>query len=362
MKVLHCAETIKGGIATYLRELVPLQAAAYGSHSVRVLIPQSQRSELPAWPNVDLRTFPDGGTRFRSSINLATGVIRWVRDSRPDVVHIHSTFAGAFIRPLLVVLPNRPAVVYCPHGWAFDRPMHGAALWGTLLVERLLARWSEAIVCISEHERRIAERGGVHSAKLFVVLNGVAAEGEQPTGAAPPWSGDGIRLLFVGRFDRQKGLDVLLDALELLEEPVQCAVVGGSVLGDSAVSLPPRVIAMGWRTPAEVEKAYRTADALVVPSRWEGFGLVAVEAMRAGLAVIASRVGGLAEVVANGETGILVEPGSPAALASVLRNLTRSQLQRMGECGRVRFSQSFCMSRVAAELDVVYGQSVSLRD
>lgn len=359
--MLHCAETVKGGVATYLRELLPLQVAAYGAGAVRVLIPLSQRAELPDCPGVVIKTFDDRGSRVRNAWTLARSARRWVRASAPNVVHLHSTFAGAMVRPLLAVLQARPALVYCPHGWAFDRSMGSLARRLVVLVERCLAWLSEVIVCISEHEMRIALQRGLPAARLQLVRNGVAAKPAPGEGLEPDWVGSGVRLMFVGRFDHQKGLDVLLAAMRELETVAQCAVAGMPVLGDTSVRLPPSVLALGWLSPGQLETAYRSADALVVPSRWEGFGLVAAEAMRAGLAVIASRAGGLPEIVADGQTGLLVEPGSSAALAAAVRSVSRADLQQMGQRGRQRFEQLFTMNRVARELDAVYRRSILMR-
>lgn len=358
LTVLHCAETITGGIATYLRDLLPLQLKAYGPNAVGVLIPQSQRAELPAWPGVCIRTFDDSGSRVARAWTLAGQTRRWVRASAQQVVHIHSTLAGATVRPLLALLPGRHATVYCPHGWVFDRPMGRVAGRVAVLVERFLARFCDSIVCISEHEMRTAIRHGLLPARLHLVRNGVAALGALPTGPPPVWSGQGLRLLYVGRFDRQKGLDVFLSAMDELGDVAQCAVAGMPVLGDATVRLPANAQGLGWLSPGQLEAAYQSADALVVPSRWEGFGLVAAEAMRAGLAVIASRVGGLSEVVAEGQTGVLVEPGSPRALAAAIRALSHTELQHMGCLGRQRFERLFSMDRVALELDAVYRQSI----
>ncbi|WP_369781564.1 glycosyltransferase [Pseudomonas sp. WC2401] len=92
-------------------------------------------------------------------------------------------------------------------------------------------------------------------------------------------------------------------------------IVGDYVLGDSEqLELPSNARHIGWLTAEDLQSLYLTADILIVPSRWEGFGLVAVEAMRAGLPVIASNVGGLAEVVEDNATGILIDPNSVQAL------------------------------------------------
>jgi len=93
---------------------------------------------------------------------------------------------------------------------------------------------------------------------------------------------------------------------------------------------------------------------VVVPSRWEGFGLVALEAMRSGCAVLATRVGGLPEVVDEGVTGALFAPDDSDALVHLLVSLTETRLAEMGAAGRRRFEALFHVDRVVNELDAVY--------
>jgi len=114
---------------------------------------------------------------------------------------------------------------------------------------------------------------------------------------------------------------------------------------------------MGWRGRAEIEALYAGAEVLVVPSRWEALGLVALEAMRAGLPVVASRVGGLAEVVEDHVTGRLIEPDNPALLAEVLAGLDAGTRRRMGELGRDRYLQRFQVARLVDELDEAYASA-----
>jgi glycosyltransferase involved in cell wall biosynthesis len=132
-------------------------------------------------------------------------------------------------------------------------------------------------------------------------------------------------------------------------------LVGDAVLGDSAaLNVPGNVRCTGWLSGADLNAYYETADVIVVPSRWEGFGLIAVEAMRAGLPVIATRVGGLAEIVEHGVTGLLVEPGSPAALREAIRAPDDLQLKAMGEAGRERFLRLFTLDRMHDQLTSLY--------
>lgn len=356
MRVLHCAETIKGGIATYLRELIPLQREALGVDAVVAVIPESHKDELLVPDGVRVVLFDDSGSRVRNALMLAVAVAREMRASRLRVVHVHSTFAGVTVRPLLALLGRDIQVVYCPHGWAFDRCMPAIGKAMVRLVERMLLTMTDAVICISDHERRVAIANGLRSEKLQVVLNGVTRQRPVKAAKAPEWPAGRKRLLFVGRFDHQKGVDVMAAAMTSLANEAHAVFVGGSVLDDGGeLSFPDCVTRAGWLTPQELETFFCSADVLVVPSRWEGFGLIAAEAMRAGLAVIASRVGGLPEVVKDGVTGVLVEPESPEAIVLAVRSLDRATLRRMGQAGRQRFLDLFSMERVSRQLWAVYG-------
>lgn len=355
-RILHCAETIKGGIATYLRELIPLQAASFGPENLFVVIPESQRAELPVSPGVTVVTYRDAGGRAGNALRLATQTLRTAREFGPSVVHVHSTFAGAMVRPLLALRFRAARVIYCPHGWAWDRPVSPLVRQAIIGVERALAAVCDAVVCISAHERKTALESGLQPAKLVVVRNGVSSVAPLAVGATPQWPDKRLRVLFVGRLDQQKGVDVLYQALRLLGDSVHAVVAGSAVLADHRTDeVPGNVTRIGWVAPGELETLFQSADVLVVPSRWEGFGLIAAEAMRAGLAVVASGVGGLSEVVADGVTGVIVEPGKPEALAEAIGSLSVDTCRKMGAAGRVRFVEQFTMERVHRELCGVYG-------
>lgn len=355
-RVLHCAETIKGGIATYLRELIPLQCKTFGVSNVLVLIPESQKIELPVPAGVRVETYADTGGRTKNALRLAFLALSIARQEHVSIVHVHSSFAGVSVRLLMSLGYRVPQVIYCAHGWAWDRPMSALGKLVARKVERLLAVVTDRIVCISDHERRTAIAAGISPSKLVVVRNAVSAHAPVAEGDAPIWPDAKLRVLFVGRLDRQKGVDVLLSALALLNDEVHAVVAGTSVLADGkALTMSANVTHIGWLTPGQLETLFASAQVLVIPSRWEGFGLIAVEAMRAGLPVIASRVGGLQEVVEHGVTGILLPPESPTALADVIRNLNNETLQKMGEAGRNRVAQEFTMERLHRQLCDVYG-------
>jgi glycosyltransferase involved in cell wall biosynthesis len=367
-RVVHAAENIKGGVGTYLRDLVVAQRESFGDGAVVVVVPRSQSDILESPAGVEMITFDDSGPRWRSTLRLAARMRAVMAmgqrsparaDGEVSVVHLHSTFAGLALRPMLRWAAVRrscaPAVIYCAHGWAFDRETSGTSRQLAITLERALAPACDAIVCISEHEMRLARRAGISPRRLTHIANGIPLHPPAAAISRPEWPDDKRRLLFVGRFDRQKGVDILLEALHELRDSTFAYLVGSAVLGDNdALTLPDNVRVTGWLSGSALTAYYQSADLLVAPSRWEGFGLTAVEAMRAGLPVIAARVGGLTEVVEHGVTGLLVEPNSSRALVEAIRSVGAESLQSMGAAGRQRFAEHFTLDRMHVQLTALY--------
>lgn len=359
--ILHVAETAQGGVGTYLEEIVPLQEARHGAGSTRVLVPTEHAQALPGLAGPWLHTFSNVGGRFRASIRLVSAAVRAVRAWRPDVVHVHSTYAGFFVRALFAFWPGSPAVVYCAHGWAFDRRGSRTRNRVIALVERLLSYVCGAIVCVSDRDCERAREVGIAADKLCVVRNGIAdlplADPTLPKSAAE-WTCTGLRVLFVGRLDEQKGVDVFFDAMRHVGDRACAVVVGASVVahGQAVPEVPSNVQLAGWRSRAQIADLYRCAEVLVMASRWEGLPLVALEAMRAGLPVIATRVGGIPEAVEHARTGLLVDSENSEQLARAILSLDKMQLREMGQEARWRFDRLFRVERVVEELDNVYAR------
>jgi len=159
-----------------------------------------------------------------------------------------------------------------------------------------------------------------------------------------------LRVAFVGNVEPRKGLDTLVDGLARLSEPWELTAVGRHRDGSHVRSVEDRIDAAGSRDRVrlagrlpdhELAAVLRDSHVLAVPSRYEGFGIVYLEGMSFGLPAVATAAGGASEVVTNGETGFLVEPGDPAGVARALSSLARDRdrLARMGRAARRRYEE-----------------------
>jgi glycosyltransferase involved in cell wall biosynthesis len=359
IKVLHVAETAKGGVGSYIDDVAALQIARHGEATVRVVLPDAHAAQLQRVPPAAQRRFPFAAQRLLNTLRVSRAALAQVREWQPDVVHLHSTLAGFALRPMLALRPGRPCVVYCAHGWAFEREGHATVNRLFELVERIWSHWCDVVVCVSQHERAAGVRIGIASQRLALVNNGVRDVGAAVDVAAARagWPPGRRRVLFVGRLDRQKGVDVFLAAMRLLEGQAFALIVGAAVVADAApLALPANVHILGWLGRDEIAACYAAAEVVVIASRWEAFSLVAVEAMRAGRAVVATAVGGLHDVVDDGVTGRLVPPGDAAALAAAVAALGEDELQRLGRNGGRRYAQHFRIERVVDELELLYAR------
>lgn len=217
----------------------------------------------------------------------------------------------------------------------------------------------------AEWDPALARRGRRH----FTIYNAVdvdltASTAEEPLLEERNPSGE-IRIGFVGRMVPQKGVDLLIRAWPAVRERFprgRLHMVGeGSHAAEYQqlardLGIHPFIHWVGALPPDRIPSFMGGLDLLVVPSRWEGFGLVAAEAMAAGVAVVASRVDGLAEVVHNGECGVFVPPENPQALAEAIVSLLENPERRgrMGKQGRNIVRERFSPERFRHEWISVY--------
>ena len=221
------------------------------------------------------------------------------------------------------------------------------------LIERTLALQADRIICISQNELECAVKAGISRERCDLVYNALpaAAPAAEPVQipdavAAARCRGDRV-FLFVGRYDRQKGLDLLRPVFDGSPDRGDILLMaGGKAVDSDPVPLGSRMSDTGWATPGQVVTLLEQCDAMLVPSRWEGFGLVATEAMRAGKAVICSNRGGLPEVVNNHETGIVLTSLTSEEIGRVVGSLTPDTMACFGIAGLRRFRDMFTSEKM----------------
>jgi glycosyltransferase involved in cell wall biosynthesis len=261
-----------------------------------------------------------------------------LRSLRADVVHTHLVHADVY--GAVAGRLRGAKVVSTKHN---DDPFRAGSFRH---VERGVARLSARIVTITDALRRFTvEQVGIPAAKVETIHYGLDGLPDA-WGENPPDDVAGRILLSTSRLAPQKGIDVAIRALLHIEDASLVVLGEGPERGrlealarelgvDQRVVLPGRV--------PDVAAWLRRATVYVQPSRWEGFGLGVLEAMHAGLPVVASRVSSLPELVVDGETGLLVPPDDPVALAAAVAAVRPEQ----GAAGRERARAEFSVARMA---------------
>jgi glycosyltransferase involved in cell wall biosynthesis len=355
VKVLHVAETIRGGIASYLNELHPQQKASFGAENVHYIVPSDHRHDLVGIDDSQITTFHRSGRSIAGLFQMLRASMQSLDAFKPDVMHLHSSFAGLVLRPALAARSEGPRVVYCPHGWAFSRETGRLSHLAAKAAETLLARTSDRIICISGDEFNEAVRAGIPTNRLTLVHNGISKSRPLPHGVATDWASKKAKVLFIGRLDRQKGFDILIEAARSLEDVMDVRIVGASVVNKfDGAEIPANVSLLGWLDRQQIETQLEAADLVVIPSRWEAFGLVALEAMRAAKPILAFQSGALPEIVVDGVTGVLCEPVAVQPLIDGFRRMLDLDLKVLGQRGYDRFKQFYDVQKTHRQLHQVY--------
>lgn len=295
-------------------------------------------------------------------------LIRLLRRERVDILHGHM-FGSNVWACLLGRLTRVPVVVCHEHMWSY-----GGGRLRSLIDRWLIARWSDAFIAVSEQGRRsMIEVEGIRPEDVVLIRNGVPA--------LPPGDGDAVReelgigsgqpvVVSVGFLRPEKAYEVLIEAAAQIAPSIpglRVLIAGGGPerprlealieeLGLSDV-----VSLLGVR--ADVPNLLAAADVAVCCSDFEGGPLAVMEYMGAGLPVVASRVGGLPELVRDGETGVLVPPRDPSALAEAVAALLAdpSRSQRLGEAGRELRDREYSIGAFIGRLQALYERLLERR-
>lgn len=282
---------------------------------------------------------------------------KWLRKQRPDVLHMHNSTA-LFYGTIAGRLARICCLIYTEHDGVFPR-----SVWVRWANRRLVRRLTHAVAVSDAVKRLWCSSDGVDPALVKVVPNGVPAHARSP-GAEARHRGSPIRIGTVSRLSYEKGMDVLIEAFVLVHK--QLPETELVLIGDGAErrkledavgrhGLGNCVMFLGTRD--DVPALLETVDIFVLPSRSEGLPLALLEAMAAGLPIVATGVGGVPEAIADGETGLLVPPEAVGAMSDAIIRLGRNtDLRRsLGRAAADVFSKRYEFSRMADSYESLMG-------
>ena len=365
MRILHLGKYYapeRGGIESHMRALCEWTAAR--GHPVSALVhqrPGTWRTTRENIGGVEVRRVACIGAPVYTPVSptFPIELSRALGDLEPDLLHLHLPNPSCFSLLASARARRLPWIVH----WHSDIPPD-APDWRLRIgylayrpFEQALLKRARAVVATSKAYLDASAALAPWRAKASVIPLG--ANDVSPASAQPDlWpSGSGLRLLAVGRLSHYKGFDVLIDALARTTESRLLLIGEGECADELRKRAAERNVVQRIRFAGALDEetllaAYAAADALVLPSlnRGEAFGLVLLEAMRARLPVIASAIpgSGIGEVVADGETGMLVPPGDADMLAAALVQMNDAGVrQRLGNNGRQRFEYQFTLERSA---------------
>jgi len=377
MRVLHIGKFFPphvGGIERYSADLcTALAARGVATAMLAHAPPGTHRTRHYRADAVDVTLAACHGQLIYAPISPSFSwlIPRLIAEFKPDILHIHTPNTSAFLALLLPSARHLPWVLQWHSDVPLDtaKPMLRAVARFYRPWENALLRRARAIVASSAQYRDSSRTLAPWLAKTEVIPLGLP----EPTvsavrGKSIQWPGPGLRLLAVGRLSYYKGFDILLRALAELAQ-VSLVLIGSGECEKQLKALAQRleitdrVHFAGHTDDATLAATYANAEAFCLPSieRTEAFGMVLVEAMRAGSPTIASAIpgSGVGYLITNEVSGLLVPPADAKALAQALHRLATEPALRakLGIAGRARWQSEFTMERCADRTLALY-QSV----
>lgn len=352
-----------------LSKLIDVEVRCIGNQADRAGPPEVKSYQ--AWE----RMWEGDNRLFNSALGTFSCNLSMVRDTiDADVIHSH-TWYTAFAGYLGKILYNRPYVATV-HSLEPLRPWKeeqlGRSYHLTTWAEKTALENADRIIAVSKHSSgEILENFDVDHRRVNIIHNGIDLTTWNPGHTIDTRRAFGIEgdyILFVGRTSRQKGMEHLIDAMESIDPDVRLVCCTSApdtpeVEKEIArkIARQPRIIWINALLREEqCIELYSNASVFVCPSVYEPFGIINLEAMACETPVVASRVGGIQEVVVDKETGLLVPPANPRILADAINTLLRDKkmARRMGRAGRTRIEKHFSWESIAEQTLAMYQELI----
>ena len=278
---------------------------------------------------------------------------------KPDLIAAHSSKTGILGR--LASKITQVPCIFTAHGWSFTtgipEPNRTIYRW----LEKLTASLADKIICVSEYDRQIGLQAKMSEDKLLTIHNGM--KDVAPELRANPAQTEIIKVAMIARFDRQKDHKTLIEAFAELN--AELILVGNGPSLDSTrqrveqLGMSDRVSFLGFRQ--DIAEILAGVQIYTLVSNWEGLPCTIIEAMRAGLPVVASDVGGVKEIVLDGKTGCVIPRGDVITLRQKLSYLINNEQARisMGIMGRQKYESQLTFQHMYAKTFSTYKSAIA---
>ena len=328
-KVVHIAQSA-GGVAEYLYMF--LKNWKNENYENILIVSQDYKEQLDRFKPYTSNIYVVPMTReveFKNDVKSIFEVRKILKQIKPDIVYLHSSKAGAVGR-IALAFNFKTKILYNAHGWYFNAQISDKKKKVFALIEKMLALKTNKIINISRSEYESALKYKIApKRKMCIIENGIDFtkfknndKNRKETRKKYNIEDDEILIGVVGRLSEQKDPMTMIKAFELINEEnnkTKLMYVGSGELEENVKkyakekSILNKVIITGWVN--NVEKYIPAFDIAVLPSKWEGFGLVLIEYMACNKPIIASQVGGIKDIIKDEQNGFLVEPNNYAMLA-----------------------------------------------
>ncbi|PZM16885.1 glycosyltransferase family 4 protein [Rhizobium tubonense] len=373
LRILHCFRSPIGGIFRHVRDLAEEHSRA--GHEVGILCDSTTGGEHEDGLFEDIRPFLSLGlTRIpiARSIGLSDVATLWsgyktIKSLRPDVLHGHGAKGGVLARIIgsaLQVNRYRVARIYTAHGGSLHFSRFSLPGLFVLPAERLLERFTDALIFICDFERKSYERKiGVPITRSQLIYNGISERDFRPV----PSRSDSVNFIYVGMLRDLKGPDLFVDAFARTERrvgrPLSALMIGdGPDKEKYKTMMTERGLGhrIGMLPAMRIEEAFGMSQNIVVPSRAESMPYIVLEALAAGKAVIATRVGGIPEALGPMSPG-LAEPNDADDLARIMAEAITEPRWREKTMPEAKMIQSVFSARVmAADVLKLYNEILGI--
>jgi glycosyltransferase involved in cell wall biosynthesis/NADP-dependent 3-hydroxy acid dehydrogenase YdfG len=299
---------------------------------------------------------------FIKDVTAVKQLVQKIDEIKPDLIHAHSGKPGIIAR-LAGKICNVP-VVFTAHGWGFDPNAPKLRRNIALAAEKLLAKFATKIVCVSESDRQLAiDLGVVEADRVVTIHNGIDVGIEVPVATSNPQT---TQLIMVARFNKQQKDQVtLMKAIQQIDRDINVLFVGTGPDFEEAkntakeLDIMSKVSFLGDRL--DVPQLLAQSQIFVLSTHYEGLPISILEAMRAGLPIIATNVNGIPEQVVDGKNGLLVERQDVAGLVQAITNLVDNPnlCQKMGYESVEKLQREFTIDEMVASTKALYQSVIS---